>query len=86
MSYTTRLPCPEFAGSAGGPWRRFPLVPDVPDCLPVVGVVVDAAPPDDLLDPAPVEADGPVEVEVVGTGVLSVEEDVDVCTAAADGC
>jgi hypothetical protein len=86
MSYTTRLPCPEFAGRGAGPSCCFPLVPDVPDCLPVVGAVVDAAPPDDLLDPAPVEADGPVEVEVVGAGVLSVEDDVAVCTAAADGC
>jgi hypothetical protein len=58
----------------------------VPDCFPVVGAFVDAAPLDDLLDPAPVEADGPVEVVVVGAGVLSVEDGADVCTAAADGC
>ncbi|MDX6318445.1 MAG: uncharacterized protein QOD35_1845, partial [Nocardioidaceae bacterium] len=58
----------------------------MPDCVPVVGVVVDAAPPDDVVDPAPVEADGPVVVEVVGAGVVAVEDDVAVCTEAADGC
>jgi hypothetical protein len=81
MSYTTRLPSPEFAGRGGGPSCCFPPVPDVPDCVPVV----DAAPPDDVVDRAPVEAEGGC-VEVVGGGVVAVEDDVAVCTEAEDGC
>jgi hypothetical protein len=56
----------------------------MPDWVPVVGAVVEAAPPDDGVDAAPVEADGPVEV--VGAGVEAVEDDVAVCTEAVDGC
>ena len=58
----------------------------MPDRVPVVGTVVDAAPPDDVVDPAPVEADRPVVVDVVGAGVVAGEDDVAVCTEAADGC
>jgi hypothetical protein len=95
MSYTTRLPSPEFAGRGGGPSSCFPLLAVVPGFVPnagppnagppTAGPAADDGPPDDV-DPAPVEADGPVDVVVVGTGVVGVEDEVDVCTEAADGC
>jgi hypothetical protein len=86
MSYTTRLPSPELAGRGGGPSCCFRLLADVPAFVPAAGPVVDARPPDDVVDPAPVEAVGPVVVGVVGADVVAVEDDVDVCTEAADGC
>jgi hypothetical protein len=85
MSYTTRLPSPEFAGRAGGPSSCFPLLVDVLGFVPAAGPAADSGPPDDV-DPAPVEADGPVDVVVGGAGVVEVEDEVDVCTEAADGC
>ena len=59
----------------------------VPGVVPEAGPVVDAGPPDDVVDAAPVEVDGPVVVVVVGAGVGAVEDnvDVDVCTDA-DRC
>jgi hypothetical protein len=83
MSYTTRLPSPEFAGRAGGPSSCFPLLAVVPGFVPAAGPAVNSGPPDDV-DPAPVEADGPVDVVVAGA--VGVAEEVDVCTEAADGC
>jgi hypothetical protein len=85
MSYTTRLPSPELGGRGGGPSCCFPLLAAVPVFVPATRPVADSGPPDNV-EPAPVEADGPVDVVVDGAGVVAVEDDVDVCTEAADGC